>query len=85
MHPRVIGVEVIPPYTLHLTFADGSTGTVDGRPWVEESQGIFAELRDPAVFAQVAVDHEAGTIVWPNEADVDPDTLYEEAHRSAPA
>ncbi len=28
------------------------------------------------------MDHEAGTIVWPNGADVDPDTLYEEAHRS---
>lgn len=81
MHPRVTGVEVIPPYILRLTFADGSRGTVDARAWVEESTGIFAELQDPAVFAQVTVDPEAGTIVWPNDADVDPDTLYEEAHR----
>jgi len=83
MHPCVTDVKVIPPYSLRLRFADGSEGTVDARAWVEGSQGVFAELRDPAVFAQVSVDPEAGTIVWPNDADVDPDTLYEEAHRPA--
>lgn len=82
MHPRVTDVEVVPPYRLTLTFADGSAGTVDCSRWVlEKNAGIFAPLRDPALFAQVFVDHEAGTIVWPNGADVDPDTLYEEAHR----
>lgn len=82
MHPRVTEVEVVPPYRLTLTFADGSTGTVDCARWVlDKNAGIFAPLRDPALFAQVFVDHEAGTIVWPNGADVDPDTLYEEARR----
>ena len=82
MHPRVTGVEVVPPYQLKLTFADGSTGTVDGARWVlGKKAGVFAPLRDPALFAQVYADHEAGTIVWPNDVDVDPDTLYEEAHR----
>jgi hypothetical protein len=28
------------------------------------------------IFAKVHVDPEAGTIVWPNEADVDPLVLY---------
>jgi hypothetical protein len=85
MYPCVTDVQVIPPYILRLRFADGFEGTVDARAWVEASQGVFAELRDPAVFAQVTVDPEAGTIVWPNDADVDPDTLYEEAHRSTTA
>ena len=67
MHPRVTGVEVVPPYQLRLTFADGSTGTVDGARWVlAKKAGVFA-----------------GTIVWPDDVDVDPDTLYEEAHRAA--
>jgi Protein of unknown function (DUF2442) len=82
MHPRVKGVEVLPPYGLRLTFRDGSSGIVDGRRWLEGADGtVFAPLRDPAFFAQVYVDDEAGTIAWPNDVDLDPDTLYELAHR----
>jgi hypothetical protein len=84
MYPRVTGVKVVPPYRLTLTFADGTTGTVDCAPWVlEDDAGVFGPLRDPALFAQVFLDQEAGTVAWPNGADVDPDTLYEEARRSA--
>jgi len=36
-------------------------------------QGVFAALQDPGAFARVTVDSEAGTIVWPNGADLDPD------------
>ena len=86
MYPRVHAVEVVPPYLLKLTFRDGTTGTVDGASWLDgPDDGVFAPLRDPAVFAQVYVDQDAGTIAWPNGADVDPDTLYEEAHPAAPS
>jgi hypothetical protein len=37
-------------------------------------------LHDPAEFARVTVDQQAGTIVWPNGVDLDPDVLYETAH-----
>lgn len=73
---------MVAPYGLSLQFEDGSSGYVDARPWVEDSRGIFADLRDPAEFAKVFVNHESGTIEWPNGADVDPDALYEEAHRA---
>ena len=33
-------------------------------------------LRDPDYFAQVRVDPEAGTIVWPNGVDLDPQVLH---------
>jgi hypothetical protein len=33
-------------------------------------------LRDPDYFAQVQVDPEAGTIVWPNGVDLDPLVLH---------
>lgn len=69
-----------PGFTLDLSFADGSRGSVDLSSWIVSSTGVFAALRDPAVFAQVAVDCDAGTIVWPNGADLDPDVLYELAH-----
>lgn len=84
MHPRVTSVEVVPPYWLTLTFADGITGSVNCAPWVlEQDAGVFAALRDSTLFAQVFLDHDAGTVAWPNGADVDPDTLYEQAHRPA--
>ncbi|WP_242647915.1 DUF2442 domain-containing protein [Candidatus Desulforudis audaxviator] len=33
-------------------------------------------MKDPAFFRQVKVDPGAGTVVWPNGADLDPDVLY---------
>ena len=82
MHPRVTAVQVLPPYSLRLSFEDGTTGVVDCTPWLyERDDGVFAELRDLAAFAKVYVNPEFGVIEWPNGADVDPETLYEEAHR----
>jgi hypothetical protein len=39
-------------------------------------EGVFEPLRDPARFAQVQVNVELGTVVWPGGADIDPDVLY---------
>ena len=83
IHPRITGVVVTSRFRVHLTFTDGSTGVVDLAPWLEGRRGVFAALQDPAIFASVKVDPEAGTIVWPNGADLDPDVLYEAAHASA--
>lgn len=83
LHPRVTAVAVVGRYTLRLEFRDGTTGTVDFAPMLASSGGVFEALRDPVAFAAVAVDHEAGTIVWPNGADIDPDVLYETAHAGA--
>ncbi len=84
MIPRVTAVQVVPPYGLNLTFEDETGGFIDFRPLLYERQtGVFAELRDPDLFAMVWVDHEADTIVWPNGADIDPYVLYEKAHTSA--
>jgi hypothetical protein len=81
MHPGTVAVQVVPPYGLRLTFEDGTTGFIDcrSRLWRHDA-GVFAQLRDPARFAQVFVHPEWGHIEWPNGADWDPDTLYEEAH-----
>ncbi len=80
MHPRIVAASPKQPFVVDLTFADGSRGTVDLARWIRGSKGVFAALRDPALFAQVVVDRDAGTIRWPNGADLDPDVLYELAH-----
>jgi hypothetical protein len=73
----ITGVEVTGEYRLRLSFADGTVGDVDfsGRVW----RGVFEPLRDPAYFARVAVDPEAGTIAWPDGLDMAPEPLYAEA------
>jgi hypothetical protein len=38
---------------------------------------IFGPLRDPAVFAQVRLDPEVQTVVWPSDADFDPTSLHD--------
>jgi hypothetical protein len=77
----IIDVEVLHAHVVRLRFADGVEKTVDLDPYLHGP--VFAEVRDdPEVFAAVRVAPAAGTIVWPNGADLAPDTLYEE-RRSA--
>jgi hypothetical protein len=75
----ITAVAVIGDDRLRLAFADGTVGDVDfaGREW----RGVFEPLGEPAYFARVAVDPDAGTITWPNGADMAPEPLYEEARR----
>jgi hypothetical protein len=83
LHPRVAAVTVIRNFLLRIEFRDGTAGTLDLARLVKSSGGVFEPLHDPSAFAAVRIDHEAGTIVWPNGADIDPDVLYEMVLRSA--
>ena len=62
-------------------FSDGLVGEMDLLP--ELYGEVFEPLRDPAFFAQVRVDPELGTIVWPNGADFSPEYLYRRAKSTA--
>jgi hypothetical protein len=76
-------LEEIRGFRVRLGFTDGSVGEVDLAPYLEGE--VFRPLvEDPVLFAGVRVDPECQTIVWPNGADMDPDVLYELAHRDEP-
>jgi hypothetical protein len=60
--------------TLRIVFDDGKSNVVDFRPLLKGP--LFLPLMDPDFFSQVSIDPEVGTLVWPNGADFDPDTLY---------
>jgi hypothetical protein len=62
-------------HVLRLSFEDGTVGDVDLGYLIGRGP-VFEPLRDPEYFSRVAVDRELGTIVWPNGADVAPETLY---------
>lgn len=73
-------------YRLRVGFVDGTFRTIDLGPKLASSVGpIFEPLRDVAFFAQVSVDPEIGTIVWPNGADIAPDAIHEGSFDEAAA
>ena len=74
-------VEVLHDHVVRLRFADGVEKTIDLDPYLHGP--VFAQIRDDQnEFLAMKVDLEAGTIVWPNGADLAPDVLYE-GRRSA--
>jgi hypothetical protein len=79
MLPRVTSVRHIKDFQLAVDFSDGTTAVLDFRRRILGRGGVFRQLEDVATFAQVAVDPEAGTLVWPNGVDFCPDVLYAEA------
>jgi uncharacterized protein DUF2442 len=44
---------------------------------------VFEPLHDPEYFRLFRVDPECDTLVWPNGADIAPESLYERAKRAA--
>jgi hypothetical protein len=79
--PDITSVAIVRHGVLRLTFSDGVTGELD---LLDRMRGpLFAQARTPDGFAQVTVDPEIGTIVWPGGADLAPDTLYERLRTGA--
>ena len=78
--PAVVGVAVIGHHKLRLLFDDGTAGDVDLSSM--EWRGVLEPLRDPEYFAKVKVDPEAATVVWPNGANLAPETLYAKARKN---
>lgn len=60
---------------LVVEFDNGQYRVVDVQPLLKGP--LFEPLKDPAFFKQVRVDPDAGTVVWPNGADLAPEVLYE--------
>jgi hypothetical protein len=77
---EIRAVEHLGGFCLRLTFADDLVADVDLADRIQRAAGpIFTALQDETLFAQVQVDPELGTIVWPNGADLAPDVLHAEA------
>ena len=72
MNPRVRSVIPRDDHTLDLVFANGEVSNYDCKPLLQF--GVFRELGDIAYFKLATV--EGGTVVWPHEQDICPDTLY---------
>jgi hypothetical protein len=64
-------------YLLLLTFENGEKRQFDMKPYLD--MGIFQELRDLVLFKTVKKSFD--TVEWDNEADLDPEILYQKSIR----
>jgi len=76
--PLLTEANALDGYLVHVRFEDGTDAIVD-LSYLLVHGGVFEPLRDPDFFLQLRADPEGGTIVWPNEADIAPETLYARA------
>jgi hypothetical protein len=79
--PHVVNAEYRGGHRIHLSFSDGRQKTVDFTQWLQGP--VFDPLRNEEYFRRFFI--EAGTVSWPNGADIAPETLYSaaEAHEAA--
>lgn len=70
--PRVRGVTAKDDYSLLLRFSNGKKKRYDVKPLL--TFGVFRELKELSYFKSVRVSN--GTVQWPHEQDICPDTLY---------
>lgn len=69
----VTAVEARPDFRLDLEFENGERRRFDMTPYLHYP--IFRKLENPGFFSLARA--ENGTVVWPGNIDIAPETLYE--------
>jgi hypothetical protein len=77
----VIKVEALPGYKLVMRFENGELRRFDMSPYMDRKP--WAKLKNSPLFYRATVEY--GTVVWPGEIDIDPETLYELSEPLEPA
>ena len=68
--PRVSAVEACPDYQLLLTFRNGEQRLFDASELIELP--VYKKIKEVFFSARV----EFGTVIWPGDVDISPETLY---------
>jgi hypothetical protein len=77
MYLAIKEVQAQDNYLLLLTFENGERRQFDMNPYLEF--GIFKELKDIQMFKSVKPSFDS--VEWENEADFDPEILYQKSIR----
>jgi hypothetical protein len=72
---RVEAIQIVAPYTVCVKFDDNTEQIIDFKPVLAGE--LYGPLRQLSLFNQLRVDPEVRTLVWPNGADFDPETLHD--------
>ena len=73
MYPAVDAVSPLSDFLIRVSFANGEVKKFDMKPYL--NIGIFKELVQKELFETVRISFD--TIAWANDADIDPETLYQ--------
>ena len=65
-------VQAVSNFGLVLTFNKGERWRFDMRPYLHYP--VFRRLENPGYFSLARVDY--GTVTWPGDIDIAPETLY---------
>lgn len=68
----VVEVKATADYLLYLTFENGEQKIFDMAPYLGKKP--FSKLKGSLLFVLAKVDY--GTVVWPGNIDIAPETLY---------
>ena len=71
----VVNVHAMPDYKLHLEFENGEKRIFDMTPYMEKRP--FDRLKGTPLFMMAKIDY--GTVVWPGNIDISPETLYDKS------
>jgi hypothetical protein len=71
----VVNVTTHPGYRLELNFENGEKRLFDMTPYLQKKP--FSSLQNISVFICAAIDY--GTVVWPGNIDISPETLYDQS------
>lgn len=77
MYISVKSVRPLSEYQLLLTFENGEKKIFDMKPYLDK--GIYKELKDENKFKTVRISFDS--IEWCNNADMDPEFLYEKSKK----
>ena len=77
MYISVKSVRPLSEYQLLLTFENGEKKIFDMKPYLDK--GIYKELKDESKFKTVRISFDS--IEWCNNADIDPEFLYEKSKK----
>lgn len=69
----VSSVNTNPDFSLHLVFSNGEIRRFDMRPYLQYP--VFRRLENLSFFGLAHIDY--GTVVWPGDIDIAPETLYD--------
>ena len=70
---EAVSVAAIPNFQLVVTFTTGERRRFDMRPFLDYP--VFRRLKNSGFFSLARIDY--GTVTWPGDIDIAPETLYE--------